>query len=148
MSLPTFQQNGDTLPVSFAAFRTYIEAERPALVKTLAREVTTLAHGEAATASAEAATRALFSGAPDIADPSIPTTEIAAHEAIGMSLADLFVRAGLVSSRGEARRKAAEGALWIDGERVENVDAPFQPGRDATLLRFGKKRHRRIHVVS
>ena len=116
--------------------------------QTLAREVTTLAHGEAATASAEAATRALFSGAPDIADPNIPTTEIAANEATGLSLADLFVRAGLVPSRGEARRKATEGALWMDGERIENVDAPFQPGRDATLLRFGKKRHRRIRVVT
>jgi tyrosyl-tRNA synthetase len=116
--------------------------------QTLAREVTALAHGEAAAASAEAATRALFSGAPDIADPNIPTTEIAADEATSMSLADLFVRAGLVPSRGEARRKATEGALWMDGERLENVDAPFQPGRDATLLRFGKKRHRRIRVVS
>ena len=113
----------------------------------LAREVTTLAHGETATESAEAATRALFSGAPDSADPNIPTTEIPAREAAGMALADLFVRAGLVPSRGEARRKAAEGALWMDGERLENVDAPFQPGSDATLLRFGKKRHRRIRVV-
>jgi tyrosyl-tRNA synthetase len=116
--------------------------------QTLAREVTTLAHGEAAATSAEAATRALFSGAPDTADPNIPTTEIEAHEAAGLSLADLFVRAGLVPSRGEARRKATEGALWMDGERIENVDAPFQPGRDATLLRFGKKRYRRIQVLS
>ena len=115
--------------------------------QTLAREVTTLAHGEAATAAAEAATRALFSGAPDLADPNIPTTEITSHEAGGMSLADLFVRAGLVPSRGEARRKAAEGALWMDGERLENVDLPFQQGSDAMLLRFGKKRHRRIRVA-
>ena len=115
--------------------------------QTLAREVTTLAHGEEAAVSAEAATRALFSGAPDIADPNIPTTEIASNEAHGMSLADLFVRAGLVPSRGEARRKATEGALWMDGERLENVDAPFQPSGNDTLLRFGKKRHRRIRVV-
>ena len=82
--------------------------------------MTTLAHGEEAATSAEAATRALFSGAPDMADPNIPTTEIAFDEAGGMSLADLFVRAGLVPSRGEARRKATEGALWMDGERLEN----------------------------
>jgi tyrosyl-tRNA synthetase len=109
--------------------------------------VTTLAHGEEAAVSAEAATRALFSGAPDIADPNIPTTEIASNEAHGMSLADLFVRAGLVPSRGEARRKASEGALWMDGERLENVDAPYRPSGNDTLLRFGKKRHRRIRVV-
>jgi tyrosyl-tRNA synthetase len=113
----------------------------------LAREVTTLAHGEAAAASAEAATRALFGGAPESDDPNIPTTEIPASEAGAMSLADLFVRAGLVPSRGEARRKTAEGALWMDGERVADVDASFQPASRDILLRFGKKRYRRIRVV-
>jgi tyrosyl-tRNA synthetase len=115
--------------------------------QTLAREVTTLVHGEAAATAAEAATRALFGGAPDVDDPNIPTTEIAAGEAGVLSLADLFVRAGLVPSRGEARRKAAEGALWMDGERLEDVDAPFSPAGNDTLLRFGKKRHRRIRIV-
>jgi tyrosyl-tRNA synthetase len=115
--------------------------------QTLAREVTTLAHGEAAATSAEAATRALFGGAPDIDDPNIPTTEIAATDAGAMSLADLFIRAGLVPSRGEARRKAMEGALWIDGERLEDVDGPFQPASADMLLRFGKKRYRRVRIV-
>jgi len=113
----------------------------------LAREVTTLTHGEAAAIAAEAAARALFDGAPDVDDPNIPTTEIAASDVAAMSLADLFIRAGLVPSRGEARRKAAEGALWIDGERLEDVDAPFQPTGNDTLLRFGKKRYRRIRIV-
>ena len=113
----------------------------------LAREVTTLAHGEEAVTAAEAATRALFGGAPDIDDPNIPTTAVTARDAGGMSLADLFVSAGLVASRGEARRKAAEGALWIDGQRVENVDDPFRAGDRDTLLRFGKKRYRRVQIV-
>jgi tyrosyl-tRNA synthetase len=113
----------------------------------LAREVTALAHGEEAASTAEAATRALFRGAPDVEDPNIPTTVIATTEVEGMSLADVFVRAGLVASRGEARRKAAEGALWIDGERVESVDALFQPAGSDALLRFGKKRYRRIHIA-
>jgi tyrosyl-tRNA synthetase len=113
----------------------------------LAREVTALAHGEAAVTAAEAAARALFGGAPDIDDPNIPTTAVTARDAGDMSLADLFVSAGLVASRGEARRKAAEGALWIDGQRVENVDDPFRAGDKDTLLRFGKKRYRRVHIV-
>jgi tyrosyl-tRNA synthetase len=115
--------------------------------QTLAREVTTLAHGEAAATAAEAATRALFGGVPDVDDPNIPTTEIAATDAAAMSLADLFIRAGLVPSRGEARRKATEGALWLDGERLEDVDAPFQPAGNDTLLRFGKKRYQRIRIL-
>jgi rsbT co-antagonist protein RsbR len=39
VSLPTFPSNGHTAPVSFAPFRAYLEAERPALIKTLARDV-------------------------------------------------------------------------------------------------------------
>ena len=115
--------------------------------QTLAREVTTLTHGEAAATSAEAATRALFSGAPDVDDPNIPTMEIPTTYLSTMSIAALFAGAGLVPSRGEARRKAKEGALWIDGERVTDVDQPFRwTGKDS-LLRFGKKRYCRIRIV-
>lgn len=113
----------------------------------LAREVTALTHGADALAHAEAAARALFSGAPDLDDPNIPTTTVSRGDLDQMTVADIFVRAGLVSSRGEARRKAAEGALWIDGHRVVAVDDPFQPGDSDSLLRFGKKRFRRIHVT-
>ncbi|MBA3450551.1 MAG: tyrosine--tRNA ligase [Chloroflexia bacterium] len=115
--------------------------------QTLAREVTALAHGDEDVAAAEAASRALFNGEPDIDDPNIPTTEIPADQAANMSLADLFVAAGLVASRGEARRKAAEGALWLNGERVADVDHVFPSDGSDALLRFGKKRFRRVHVV-
>jgi rsbT co-antagonist protein RsbR len=40
VSFTTFPSNGHTAPVSFAPFRAYMEAERPALINTLAREVT------------------------------------------------------------------------------------------------------------
>jgi tyrosyl-tRNA synthetase len=116
--------------------------------RVLAHEVTALTHGEEAASTAETAARALFAGTPESGDPTIPTTEISLEESHGLSLADLFIRAGLVASRGEARRKAAEGALWLEGERVAEVDAPFHPAGDSVLLRFGKKRYRRIRVVS
>jgi tyrosyl-tRNA synthetase len=116
--------------------------------RVLAEEVTALTHGPEAMEQAAAASRALFSGAPDADDPNIPTTEIPAAEIAGLSLADLFIRAGLVSSRGEARRKAAEGALSLDGERLSDVDALFTPVGTDALLRFGRKRFRRIRVVA
>jgi tyrosyl-tRNA synthetase len=133
-----------------ARIQELIAAEGAALrnaKQALAREVTALTHGADALAHAEAAARALFSGAPDLDDPNIPTTSISPDDLGQMTVADIFVRAGLVSSRGEARRKAAEGALWLDGHRVAAVDDPFQPGDTDTLLRFGKKRFRRIHVT-
>jgi tyrosyl-tRNA synthetase len=115
--------------------------------RVLAWDVTSRAHGVDAANEAERASRALFSGATDADDPNIPTTIIALADLAGLTLADLFVRSGLVPSRGEARRKAAEGALWLDGARVENADVQFiSKGADA-LLRVGKKRFRRIHVA-
>ena len=60
----------------------------------------------------------------------------------------VFIRAELVASRGEARRKAAEGALWLDGAPVTNVDEPFAPASEDVLLRFGKKRYRRVRIAS
>ena len=85
--------------------------------QTLAREVTTLAHGEAAAASAEAATRALFRGAPDIDDPNIPTTEIPAGEADA-----LVPRRSVRTSwtRAFARRSPAQGRgrRALDGRRA------------------------------
>ena len=61
-------------------------------------------------------------------------------------LADLFVRSGLCTSRSDARRQAAQGALSLDGARVDDVDAPFAPASDIVMLRFGKKKHRRVRV--
>jgi tyrosyl-tRNA synthetase len=137
------------LPESLIAALTAVEGAALREAKqTLAREVTALTHGDDAVAAAEAATRALFSGAPTIDDPNIPTTEIPAADIEGMSLADLFIRAELVASRGEARRKAAEGALWLDGAPVTNVDEPFAPAGEDVLLRFGKKRYRRVRIAS
>ena len=113
----------------------------------LAREVTALTHGKEAVTAAESASRTLFGGSPDLDDPSIPTTEIPRGEATGMTLADLFVRAGLVASRGEARRKATEGALWLSGERLSEVDGPMIKDAGELLLRFGRKKHQRVRFV-
>jgi tyrosyl-tRNA synthetase len=116
--------------------------------RVLACEVTALTHGRAAAEQADAAARALFGAAPTAADETIPTTEISRAEiAAGLALADLFVRTGLCSSRGDARRQAAQGGLSIDDVRVADGDAPFQPAADAVLLRRGKKNFRRVRVV-
>lgn len=115
----------------------------------LAFEVTAAAHGRDAAEAAAGAARALFGGdAVDPRDdPSVPTVEVARAEVeAGLALADLFVRSGLCTSRSDARRQAAQGALSLDGARVDDVDAPFAPASDIVMLRFGKKKHRRVRV--
>jgi tyrosyl-tRNA synthetase len=141
------------LPEDQIAELTSVEGEALREAKSaLAWEATKLTHGEKAADEARAAATVLFQRDPTagawVDDPSLPTTKIpSADVAAGMTIADLFVRAGLASSRGDARRTAVQGGLSINDERVDDVDQPFKSSENALLLRAGKKRFRRIVVV-
>lgn len=143
LRLFTFLPDGainDLTSVSGAALR---EAKQA-----LAFEATALTHGEVAATEAREAARSLFSGGVSGTETSVPTTEITAADlGAGMTIADVFVRAELAKSRGEARRLAAQGGLAMDDNRVEDVDIAFRPGGDSVMLRAGKKRYRRVVVV-
>jgi tyrosyl-tRNA synthetase len=113
----------------------------------LAWETTALTHGVAAAEEAAAASRALFSRADEPLDEE---AILASDAAIAISLdepltvADLFIRAGLVSSRNEARRLASQGGLTIDDERVADANAAFETNAKVAVLRAGRKRVRYV----
>ncbi|MGN6252946.1 MAG: tyrosine--tRNA ligase [Marmoricola sp.] len=124
------------------------EPFRRAAQKALADHVTTLVHGERETEQAKAAAAALF-GAGDLRDLDEGTLAAALGEAgaidapLGTSYVDLLVGAGLVSSKGEARRTIAEGGAYLNNERVGDPD--LVPAAEELLggwavLRRGKKR--------
>ncbi len=118
----------------------------------LAYEATKLAHGAGEAEKAKTAAQSLFSAGRTISadDTSLPTTTIAAGDVVDtFTLADAFVAAELAKSRGEARRLAQQGGLSVDEARVSDVDVPFGSvleGRDAVLLRAGKKRFKRVAI--
>lgn len=113
------------------------EPARRTAQRALAEELTTLVHGEAATASVEAAAQALFGQGelaaidPDVLDPAlrelphavIPTGEIT--DGLLPDIVDLLVRSGLAASRGQARRTVGEGGAYVNNVRVE--DEAFRP---------------------
>ncbi len=111
--------------------------------KVLAYESTALTHGENAAEEAQTAASRLFGGQQtlDSSDESLPTVTIQAGD--GLTVADLFVQAGLASSRGDARRTAAQGGLSINDVRIEDVDQPVD-GDEPRILRAGKKRFQRV----
>jgi tyrosyl-tRNA synthetase len=86
----------------------------------LAREVTTLVHGAAATAAAEEASAILFGGSP--AGASQQALEFLAGEVPtssfvpGTDLAHALAATPLASSLSDARRTIAQGAAYINGE--------------------------------
>jgi len=124
--------------------------------KTLAREVTTLVHGAAATESAFAAADALF-GNGDLAALDEATLRAAVAElpsathVPGATVAQLLVDAGLTSSLSESRRAIDQGGVYVNNTRVEDsdatVDGALLPGGLA-VLRRGKKTLAGVHTTA
>ncbi|ORV18326.1 tyrosine--tRNA ligase [Mycobacterium celatum] len=128
-------------------------ASRPqerAAQRRLARELTTLVHGEAATEAVEHASRALF-GRGELAGLDEATLSAALREASVAELkpgapdgiVDLLVASGLCASRGAARRTIAEGGVAVNNTKIGDDDWAPQPsdflhGR-WLVLRRGKR---------
>ena len=109
--------------------------ERPherAAQRALARELTTLVHGDSEQRAAEAAGLALF-GQGDLraltpaaltaALMEAPHGMVEASEVVDGALPvveELLVRCGLASSKGQARRTVAEGGAYLNNERVSD----------------------------
>jgi tyrosyl-tRNA synthetase len=128
-------------------------ATRPherAAQRRLARELTTLVHGEAATIAVEHASQALFGGG-ELSRLDEPTLAAALREAAVAELkpgapdgiVDLLVASGLSESRGAARRTIAEGGVSVNNTRIADED--WAPAPDDFLfgrwlvLRRGKR---------
>jgi tyrosyl-tRNA synthetase len=125
-------------------------AHERAAQRRLARELTDLVHGEAATAAVEHASQALF-GRGELAELDEPTLASALREASVAELkpgspdaiTDLLVASGLSASKGAARRTIAEGGVSVNNERIDSDEWAPQPtdflhGR-WLVLRRGKR---------
>ncbi|EPD70458.1 tyrosyl-tRNA synthetase [Corynebacterium pyruviciproducens ATCC BAA-1742] len=116
----------------------------------LAEELTTLVHGEEATKSVELAAQALFGKAEltsldeqTLAGALSETTVAEVPAGDNPTIVDLLVSAGLVDSKGAARRAIKEGGAYANNKRIE--DAEWTPEAADLLhgswlvLRKGKK---------
>jgi tyrosyl-tRNA synthetase len=99
--------------------------ERRGAQSALAREITARVHGDEAALIAGEVSRVLF-GRGEVSGLAPAVLAALAKEVPGatvsrdeqLSLTDLFVRAGLVKSKGEARRVADQGGAYVNGERA------------------------------
>lgn len=126
-----------------AALRQQVETgeAHPKKVKeTLAFEIVARYHGEAQAAEAQQGFNAVFAGGgvPDDA----PTYTCTMGDD---SIPPMFLEAaGLVKSRGEAKRLIKEGALSLDGQRCDDALSPVATGE--YVVKLGKKRFLRLTV--
>jgi tyrosyl-tRNA synthetase len=109
----------------------------------LANEITSIVHGPEAARKAEETARATFAGG---AGSDLPTvTRPRADFEKGAPLADLLLEAGLVASKGEAKRHAAAGALKLNDAVVEDAQQLVGLGdldaQGRAKLSVGKKKH-------
>jgi tyrosyl-tRNA synthetase len=101
----------------------------------LARELTTLVHGEAATDAVEHASRALF-GRGELARLDEATLSAALRETPIAKLkpgapdgiVELLVASGLCASKAAARRTVAEGGASVNNVKIEDENWAPQPG--------------------
>jgi tyrosyl-tRNA synthetase len=112
----------------------------------LAREVVTLYHGPEATAAAEAAfdagirlrAGAAGAGAARTIAP-LPIPESAVRDGQVWVIA-LLADAGLVGSRGEARRLVSQGAVRLDGQPIGSIEQSWPAAElDGRLLTVGRR---------
>ncbi len=127
----------------------------------LAWEVTELVHGREEAERARQASEALFGGGPGAAPPDaeaviaesdeLPVVTIRAEDFDdGIPLVDALVRAGLASSKADARRGIQGRGYYVNGEQVGDVNRRLTAddfgGRNFVLLRKGKKNYVKLVV--
>ncbi|MAU41745.1 MAG: tyrosine--tRNA ligase [Kordiimonas sp.] len=112
--------------------------------KILANEATTLCHGREAALHAEEAARKAFEEKSLGAD--LPSTDISAsHLQEGIGILDLYMQAGLATSKGEARRLINQGGARVNDEKISDTECVISMAQlndqGSIKLSAGKKRH-------
>ena len=116
----------------------------------LAFEQTKIIHGEEEAVKAEAAAKALFSGAGSSKE-GMPTVEAARAELeAGMGLLSLFVKAGFCKSNSEARTIVVQGGAEVNGSKITDprytVTLNDVTDDGDIMIRAGKKKFARVVV--
>jgi tyrosyl-tRNA synthetase len=107
----------------------------------LARELTELVHGKEEAEKAEATAKSLFSGNMDA--EHMPSTTLAESDFAGkpLTILDVMVKAGLATSKGEARRLVQQGGVSVDDQKIvdPNVTYTFEDAKKGFVIKKGKK---------
>jgi tyrosyl-tRNA synthetase len=135
------------------------EAEKRLAQKYLARELTTLIHGESETKRAITASDVLFGASLKDLDAKtlleifadVPATELPSKELINSPIVDLIVATKLADSKASAKRLLEGGGVYINNEKVDDYKLTIGEQHlihgTAIILRSGKKKYHLIKVA-
>ena len=119
--------------------------------KILAREVVTLVHGEEAYKEALNITEQLFAG--NIKNLSVkelkqglrgvPNYQVKTDD--NLNIVEVLVTAGVVNSKRQAREDVQNGAIYVNGERIQDLNYTLTDAdkleNELTVIRRGKKKY-------
>ena len=119
--------------------------------KILAREVVTLVHGEEAYKEALNTTEQLFAG--NIKNLSVkelkqglrgvPNYQVKVDD--NLNIVEMLVTAGIVNSKRQAREDVQNGAIYVNGERIQDLNYTLTDAdkleNELTVIRRGKKKY-------
>ncbi len=119
--------------------------------KILAREVVTLVHGEEAYKEALNITEQLFAG--NIKNLSVkelkqglrgvPNYQVKVDD--NLNIVEMLVTAGIVNSKRQAREDVQNGAIYVNGERIQDLNYTLTDAdkleNELTVIRRGKKKY-------
>ncbi len=115
----------------------------------LAFELTKLVHGEEEATKAQAAAKAIFSGAADLDNmPSTTLTDADFTDGV-IDILDILMKAEITKSRGEGRRLVQQGGISVDDAKVTDFAMSFT--KDALsekpiVVKKGKKIFHKIEA--
>ena len=125
----------------------------------LAMELTGRVHGDDVARSVVEASRLLFGGLPlrdataevlRVLAQELPVAKVARSEVVGMSVLDALVRAGLATSKGDARRGIQGKGFLVNGETVASPERTLGAGDllhgAYVMLQKGKRNHALLAV--
>ncbi|HEL1749469.1 TPA: tyrosine--tRNA ligase [Streptococcus suis] len=119
--------------------------------KILAKEVVTLVHGEEAYNQALNITEQLFAGnikklsAKELKQglSNVPNYAVQAED--NLNIVELLVTSGIVNSKRQAREDVQNGAIYVNGERVQDLEYTLSDSDkidgELTVIRRGKKKY-------
>ncbi len=112
----------------------------------LARELTTLVHGEEEAKKAEAGAKALFAGGGEGAE--IPTHQLQEADFRDgcIDILGILASSGLTATRSEARRAVEQGGVTVNDEKITDVKKLYSPAdlKDGILVKRGKKNFKKV----
>ncbi|MBR4858083.1 MAG: tyrosine--tRNA ligase [Clostridia bacterium] len=115
----------------------------------LAFELTKLVHGEEEAAKAQAAAKAIFSGAADL--DNMPATALTDADFTdgSIDILDILMKAEITKSRGEGRRLVQQGGISVDDAKVTDFTLSFTQAalkEKPVVVKKGKKIFHKIEA--